>query len=360
MRIWIDLDNTPHVPFFAPIIRELAREHHDVVLTARDAFQVRALADRWGLSYSLIGRHDGRGRVRKVAGLLRRSAQLLPFCREERPDIALSHGSRAQILLGNALGIPTVLITDYEHARTVPLGWPKWVIVPRALLDTALTRKIGRVKSYRGIKEDVYVPEFAPDPAISADVDVAEGDLIVVVRPPATEAHYHTAASESLFEATMSRLTHETGVRVVLLPRSEQQKDELCAAFPQWFDGGRTVVPHSAVNGLDLLWLSDLAISGGGTMSREAAALGVPAYSIFGGELGAVDQALEREGRLVVIRTPKDIHSRILLEKRERRAKPDARPRPALSDIIAAVDSIAQSECGTAETSTLGGRTSTP
>ena len=166
-KIWIDLDNTPHVPFFRPIIRELGNRGHDVVLTARDAFQVCELASRFALSYTKVGRHYGKNRLLKVSGLLWRSVQLLPFALRERPMLALSHGSRAQILLCNLLRIPTIMVNDYEHAKTPPLVRPRWEIVPDALLNENLhCRNRDRILTYRGIKEDVYAPELAPDPSL--------------------------------------------------------------------------------------------------------------------------------------------------------------------------------------------------
>ena len=121
------------MPFFIPVIRELQRRGHEVSLTARDAFQVCELANQKGMRYAKIGRHYGKNRMMKVLGLVWRSAQLLPFCMRKRPGLALSHGARSQMLLCNLLRIPTVLVLDYEHAKTPPLVRPRWEIVPDAL-----------------------------------------------------------------------------------------------------------------------------------------------------------------------------------------------------------------------------------
>src|SRR5438105_4048320 len=129
MKIWIDLDNTPHVPFFKPIIRDLEKRGHKVALTARDAFQVCELATQFGLAPTTIGRHYGRNRAMKVCGLAWRSLQLGPFALREKPALAVSHGSRAQILLCNFLRIPTVMIMDYEFAKTPLFLRPRWEIV---------------------------------------------------------------------------------------------------------------------------------------------------------------------------------------------------------------------------------------
>src|SRR6266481_7204642 len=157
MKIWIDLDNTPHVPFFKPIIRELERRGHTVAITARDAFQVCEMAERLGVPYTKVGRHYGKNRFLKVWGLGWRSAQLLPFVMQEKPSLALSHGSRAQILLSNLLRIPTVLIMDYEHVQTPPLVRPRWEIVPVALVRETLHGKDTQpIRTSPRIKAELY------------------------------------------------------------------------------------------------------------------------------------------------------------------------------------------------------------
>ena len=349
VKIWIDLDNTPHVPFFAPVIQELERRGHEVVLTARDAFQVCELADQMGLSYRKIGRHYGGNPIMKVAGLFWRSGQLLPFYLHEKPDVALSHGSRAQTLLLNLLRVPTVLITDYEHSRTIPLASPKWVILPEALSHSELDfgeKHAMRARYYRGIKEDVYVPRLRPDPSVLAELGLPEDEIVVTVRPPANEAHYRNPESDVLFVEFMSRLSQTPGIRAVLLPRNDRQAQLLRASYPEWFSNNKTVIPPRAVDGLNLIWFSDLVVSGGGTMNREAAALGIPVYSIFGGMIGAVDRSLEQNGRLTLVGTPEEVRTKIPLSPRDKDGQPDSSPRPALLDIIGHLEAIIEIECG--------------
>ena len=343
-RIWIDLDNTPHVPFFIPIIRELEKRGHEVVLTARDAFQVCELAEEKGLRFSKVGRHYGKNPVLKLAGLAVRSCQLLPFYVRQRPGLALSHGARSLNLLANVVRLPTVLIADYEHARTAPLTHPRWTIVPDALSPRRLPSAVSRVRYYRGIKEDVYAPDFVPAPAMKSELGLDGDEMIVTVRPPADEAHYYNPESDVLFHELMDRVCRTPGVRAVLLPRNAHQERKLRAEFPAWFAGGRTIVPAHAVNGLDLIWISDLVVSGGGTMNREAAALGVPVYSIFRGTAGAVDLMLESQGRLCMIRTKDEVWSKIRFARRDKDRKPDNTPRAALREIVDHVEDIIRTE----------------
>lgn len=339
-KIWIDLDNTPHVPFFIPIMRELERRGHKVVLTARDAFQVCDLADKMGLKYIQIGHHYGKNPFKKVFGLFIRSKQLLPFLRREKPELALSHGARSQIFLSNLFHIPSILIADYEHSKTLRMARPKWLIVPESLLGHQAVVKPEMIRYYRGIKEDVYVPDFKPDPRLLKELGLGMDDLIVTVRPPADEAHYYNPESTVLFIALMDRLVKTPSIRAVLLPRNQAQGEKYRESNPEWFKDGKTIVPARAVDGLDLIWLSDFVVSGGGTMNREAAALGVPVYSIFRGTIGAVDEMLEKEGRLTLIHNEEEVWSRIPFTRRDKTRLPDSAPRPALNDIIEHVESI--------------------
>jgi predicted glycosyltransferase len=341
-RIWIDLDNTPHVPFFLPIIRALEGEGHSVVLTARDAFQVCNLADRHGLSYTTVGRHYGANRLKKVAGTVWRAAQLVPFAWREKPDISMSHGSRSLVIVSGLLGIPSMLLFDYEHARRIPLLKPALGVAPESINDPDLARDFRYgVRSYPGLKEDVYASGFHPDPSILADLGVTDGELLVTVRPPATEAHYHNPEAEALYVEVVEFLGGTPGVRMVILPRTAgAQREFVLRTWPGWCEEKKIILPRQALDGLNLVWHSDLVVSGGGTMNREAAALGVPVYSIFRGKLGAVDRYLAREGRLVLIASREDVRSKIHAVKRVKSAEAAGAERPALRQILNAAHEL--------------------
>jgi len=344
MKIWIDLDNSPHVPFFAPIIRELENRGLSVVLTARRAFQVCELADLFHLNYKVIGRHYGKNSLFKLTGTCLRALQLAPLALAEKPDVALSHGSRAQLLLAAIMHLPSILMMDYEHVKGLRLMQPNWLLVPDVIPGDAVSHETNVLK-YPGIKEDVYVPSFSPDPAIVAELGLSPSDLIVTARPPANEAHYHNPESETLFDAVLDRLTAEPGVRVVLLPRNERQESDLRKSRAESFTTRKIIVPGHAIDGLNLIWHSDIVISGGGTMNREAAALGVPVYSVFRGPIGAVDRYLANSGRLVLLEYPKDVPSKLILKRRQRTAKPSNRNGGALRKIIEDVVTIAEAGC---------------
>lgn len=333
-RIWIDLDNSPHVPFFLPIIEDLRKRGHEVILTARDAYQVRELLDLYRLPCKVIGRHYGKNRAAKILGTGIRATQLILRMFHEKIDLAVSHGSRAQMLCGYVLGIPTLLILDYEYIAMMGFIRPNWILVPEIIPDSKELKPKSQVLRYPGLKEDVYVPRFQLNPSVGSQLGLDEDDIVVTVRPPAVEAHYHNPEAEVLLDAALNFLTQSPHVRVILLPRNEAQARTLRETWGKWISSHKIVVPEHAIDGINLIWFSDLVVSGGGTMNREAAALGVPVYSIFRGKIGAVDRQLQREGRLILIENAEDIRKKIVLARRPKSEEKKREDRPALGAIV--------------------------
>jgi uncharacterized protein len=337
--IWIDLDNSPHVPFFTPIIKQLEERGHHVILTARDTFQVLGLADSHKLNYTTVGKHYGASKLLKVMGTVWRSVQLARVILQRRPDISISHGSRSLILLSSLLGIPTILLFDYEYAKRLPFIKPTLGIAPEALDNPQIGRQFSNgLRLYSGIKEDIYVPGFRPEPSIIQRLNLDERDIVVTIRPPANEAHYHNPESDRLFVKVVEFLGANSGVRMIILPRNEKsQKEFIYKTWPEWCQDRRIIIPDRVVDGLNLIWHSDLVISGGGTMNREAAALGVPVYSIFRGTLGAVDRYLAELGRLIMIEKVEDVNSKIHVVKRKKDFQKSIDDRLALKQIMEAI-----------------------
>jgi predicted glycosyltransferase len=342
-KIWIDLDNSPHVPFFKPIAEELERRGYSVVFTARDCFQVQELADLMKLNYRCIGHHYGKHTAAKLAGIVVRALQLLPYVLRRRPQLAVSHGSRSMFVLASMLRIPSITIMDYEHARWVWWLGNAWAMLPDVIPGNTLKLRNDRILRYPGIKEDVYAPFFRPDPAIKCILGLRDEELVVTLRPPATEAHYHNRESEVLLDAVFEMILQTPNVKVVLLPRTAKQEAELRTQWPGAFDSNTVIVPKQAVNGLDLIWFSDLVVSGGGTMNREAAALGVQVYSIFRGKTGAVDEYLAKSGRLVLLRSANEVRTKLKLVRRDINTRSEANNRETLATIVDHITRIVES-----------------
>jgi predicted glycosyltransferase len=332
-KIWIDLDNSPHVPFFAPIIEDLERQGYSVFVTARDAYQVWELADFFHLKCTRVGRHYGKHKLLKVLGTCFRALQLMKLVWRKRPDLAVAHGSRSQTLASLLLRIPSVAIFDYEFVNSSALFKATWLIVPE-IVAKSIQLQEGNILQYPGIKEDVYAPGFMSDPSIKSVLGLKGSEVVVTVRPPADEAHYHNSESDTLFEAVMDLLGKASDVRVILLPRNSKQALALRKSWPALFETGKVVIPEQPVDGLNLIWHSDLVISGGGTMNREAAALGVPVYSIFRGKIGAVDRYLADAGRMVLLESVADVRGKIALDRRHRTIDPQRKNSAALRKIV--------------------------
>ena len=212
-KIWIDLDNSPHVPFFLPIIEGLEKKGHQIFLTARDSYQVCDLLRLHNLSCRVVGRHYGKKWILKVLGTALRAGQLLPLAIKERPSLVVSHGSRAQQLVASLLGIPSVMMFDYEFTKTTGFLHPDWVFMPEVIPDERVQQRPDHVLRYHGLKEDVYVPRFKPDPNVRKLLGVRHDELVVTVRPPATEAHYHNPEGEQFLAETLRYLLEESAAR---------------------------------------------------------------------------------------------------------------------------------------------------
>ncbi len=333
-KIWIDLDNSPHVPFFAPIIEALERRGFSVLVTARDCFQVCALAELLRVRHHRVGRHYGKNPALKLLGLGIRAIQMMPAALRAKPALALSHGSRSQLIASRLLGIPSFMVGDYEFSRMFAVVRPQCLIVPEVIPDDALRPFSVPLLRYPGIKEDVYAHRFRPNPSLPRELGLDPGKIVVTIRPPATEAHYHVPESDQLFAAVLDFLGGHPEVKIVLVPRNLRQDKAIRALKPHLFASGQAVIPDRVVDGLNLIWYSDLVISGGGTMNREAAALGVPVYSIFRGKIGAVDHYLAAQGRLTLIESADQLRKKLQLLPRERLQTPSPRRPGALEAIV--------------------------
>jgi predicted glycosyltransferase len=343
-KIWVDLDNSPHVLFFRPIIEELRKRNYDVFVTARDAYQVRELLEFYRLPAQLIGKHHGRHKVLKAIGTCWRALTLAGAVRKENLDLAVTHGSRGCLLACALLRIPDVMLFDYEFVAKVPSIKPTWLMAPGVVVDH-YTGNGANLVQYPGIKEDVYLSKFLPDYGLKQRLGIPPDYLLVMVRPPAVEAHYHNPESEKLLTESINIFVNNPHTRILLLPRNTRQEAELRSAWAGAIALKQILIPAHVEDGLNLIWNSDLVISGGGTMNREAAALGVPVYSIFRGKIGAVDRFLADQGRLVLLETVEDVRTKVKPVRREQREQClNGENSPALETIVRNIISIVESK----------------
>ena len=311
MRVWIDVTNSPHVPFFRPLIALLEARGHEVTVTARAYAQTLELLEAAGIEHSVVGPgHGGASAVGKARALGGRLLALRRFVRGRGFDIALAHASHELALTARTLGIPSAYAFDYEFARLqhrLGCSSASRVVVPEAIPADRLRRlwaRGGKVCLYPGLKEEYYLSGFEPDTSVLDALGVDRSRVVVVVRTPPDVSLYHRQGNP-LFPDVLRLVGGDPTVHAVVLPRTAEQRASILA-----LDLPSLIVPDRAVDAPSLVALSDLVVSAGGTMNREAVALGVPVYTVFAGRLGAVDAALERDGRLRALASADELELR--------------------------------------------------
>ncbi len=300
MRVWIDLANSPHVALFTPLVERLQEDRDEVLLTVRDHAQTVALAQAAWPELTVIGGVSPAGRFRKALAIGARAVELWRFGRRTRPDVALSHGSYAQIVAARLARIPVVTMMDYEHqpANHLSFRLAQRIVVPAVFPDDALERfgaDMTKVVRYEGFKEELYLTHAQPNGDVPRQLGIDGSCILAVLRPPPTGALYHRGENDR-FDEVLTELESRQDVAIVLLPRNDEQANG--------YAGRRVTIPARPVDGVSLLASADLVVGGGGTMTREAALLGTPTYTVFMPELAAVDEELMRLGRIVDLRRP--------------------------------------------------------
>ena len=301
MRVWADCTAAPHPLVLWPIIERLRRGGHEVEVTAREYGQLLGVLERLGLDYTVVGRHVGGSAVAKGAAVGSRSVRLLRWARRRKFDLALAHGSVDLAVVSRLLRVPSAQMQDYEFAglqRRISFRAALLVIAPDAIRAERLVAagaRAERLFRFPGLKEEYYLPDLELSEAVLGDLGIEREKILAVVRPPAESSAYH--ADSPLYGRVLDRLLAEPGACTVVIPRTERQRHELVerGAVAR---GGPLIVPDRAIDAQSLIAYADLVIGAGGTMNREAAALGTPVYTIFRGRMGGVDEQLLAEGRL--------------------------------------------------------------
>src|SRR5215210_1368353 len=299
-----------HVLVFRPLIELLRERGDEVEITARDYAQTLQLLELHGLEATVVGRHGGRSRLGKARSLFSRLRALRRWARPRDFDLALAHGSHELTMSARRLGVPSATTHDYEFAtlqHQLGMRAATTVVVPESIPEERLARfgvRPPKLLRYPGLKEEYYLADFEPDPAVLERLGVDRSHVLVVLRPPPDVSLYHRH-SNPLFPQTLDYLGKLEDVRSVVLPRTEAQRE-----FVRDLDLPSMIVPDRAVDAPSLIALADVVVSAGGTMNREAAALGIPVYTTYGGRLGGVDEELIRSGRLKPLTDPRALELR--------------------------------------------------
>jgi uncharacterized protein len=307
LRIWIDITAPAHVLVFRPLIALMRERGDEVEVTARDYAGVGELLKLHGIEAQPIGRHGGASSLGKLAAMVDRVPTLRRWAKGRNFDAALAHGSHYLTMAARSLGIPSSTTFDYEFATLQhQLGCraATFVVVPEAIPPERLRRygvRPPKLRRYEGLKEEYYLADFDPDPRVLEEFSLDPEKVLVTVRTPPALALYHRHSNPFFFEM-LEHVGSQAGVQAVVLPRTDEQ-----AELVRGLGSEPLIVPDHAVDAQSLIGFSDLVVGAGGTINREAAALGVPVYTTFAGRLGGVDEALIREGRLRPLTDPRDL-----------------------------------------------------
>jgi uncharacterized protein len=304
MRVWVDCTAAAHPLVLGPIVDRLRAAGHEVSVTAREYGQTVGVLERLGIEHEVVGRHADAGSGAKAAAVGRRSAALARWARPRRFELVLAHGSVDAAVVSALLRLPLVQMQDYEHAgvqRQLAFRVARRVIVPDAIPIAAMRRAGAAPRKlfrYPGLKEDYYLFDFVPDAAVIDELGVDRARVLVVVRPPPETSAYH--AENPLYERLIADLRARSGIDVVGIPRTERQRAALAGL----------IVPDRAIDAQSLIAHADLVVGAGGTMNREAVALGTPVWTLFSGRIGAVDARLVADGRMRVLTDPAELELR--------------------------------------------------
>jgi uncharacterized protein len=310
VHIWIDFSTAPDPLFFRPLIERFQKRGHTTWLTAREFSETTRIARACGLQFEVVGEHGGSTLTGKSIAILKRAANLARMARRERIDLALGFNSYAQAVAARIAGIPLATCMDYEYqpANHIAFRLAQRVIVPHGFDIPTLRRQGGKpekVVFHEGLKEHVTLADFQPDqrfPQLMAELGIDQSDVLVTMRPPATQSSYHRFEN-ALFDSVLQYLANQTGVKVLVLPRYASQADQYRELALK-----NLIVPEKVLDGLNLVYWSDLVVSAGGSMNREAVVLGTPAYTVFKGAMAGVDRNLIADGVLGIISEEEDIH----------------------------------------------------
>jgi predicted glycosyltransferase len=308
--IWFDLDNSPHVPLFRPMFKELEERNIKFFITAGEYAQTIDLLKLWNIDFELIGKHGGRNKFKKISNLVYRASQLSRCIRDKDIKLAVSHGSRSQLLSAKINGIESILMMDYEYTeRRIFNLLSTYLLIPKIIPDERLESariNLSKVIRYNGFKEELYINNFTPEKDFRKKINIGNKDILIVIRPPGMSGNYHDRKSEGFFLKAVRFFLESANTVCLIVNRTDREKNFLINNFEL---SNKLRFLEKPVDGLQLLYCADICLSGGGTMNREAALLGTRTYSIFTGKRPYLDEYLQEVGKLKFIESDKDLES---------------------------------------------------
>ncbi len=287
MIIWFDAVTSKEPLLFNTIAIELEKEGHEVIFTCRDYDYVVTLFELLGREVTVLGKHGGGTLYGKLKAGNERIGLLANYINdlENKPDYHISYSCPESTRVAFGLAIPTILINDSPHAKavgklTIPLS--KYLIYSSCIRNEgwfALGATEEQLKPYDGLDEVAWIRDFSPNDGILNELGLTQEDNFIVCRPEESSAAYMLEkgmADQTHLDTILKEIFETYNGKAVVFPRYEKQKLILKETFQD-----RIIIPPKAVDTLSLYYYSDMCITGGATMAREAASMGTPSISYY-------------------------------------------------------------------------------
>jgi len=308
--IWFDLDNSPHVPLFRPVFNELQNRQVEFKITARNFAQTQDLLNFWNINYIAVGSHGGKNKLKKIFNLFHRAYQLKKALSKYQVNLAVSHGSRSQLITAKWMDIPSVIMLDYEYTESKIFNYlSTYLLIPKYIPDERLIKagfNLKKIIRYNGFKEELYLNYFKPEIDFREKIGVTDDQILIIVRPPGITGNYHNIKSERLLIEALKYFSSFDNTLILIVNRTNKEKEYIISNFKL---NEKVKFLDKPVDGLQLLYSADIAISGGGTMNRESSLLGTKTYSIFKGRKPYLDEYLQSKGKLQFLQSHNDLQN---------------------------------------------------
>jgi hypothetical protein len=317
-NIWFDLDNSPHVPLFRPVFNELKNREIEFKITARNFAQTQDLLNFWNINYIAVGSHGGKNKLKKIFNLFHRAYQLKKALSKYQVNLAVSHGSRSQLITAKWMGIPSVIMLDYEYTESKIFNYlSTYLLIPKYIPAERLIKagfNLKKIIRYNGFKEELYLNYFKPEIDFREKIGVTDDQILIVIRPPGITGNYHNEKSENLLIEALRYFSSFSDTIILIVNRTAKEKKFITSNFKL---NEKVKFLDKPVNGLQLLYSADISVSGGGTMNREASLLGTETYSIFTGKKPYLDEYLQMMGKLKFLQNIKEFQNIRVERKRK-------------------------------------------
>lgn len=307
LLVWIDFENAPHVWVFKEFIKRFELDNIEVLISARDFSYTLQLCEYFRINAIVVdSKSKSKSNLSKLKSVIERGFKLRDFLKKNKiePTLSISHGSRSQAFASYLLNIKNISLDDYEHSFRLFNYFVNHLLTPFPIKPENWGIFKNKVVNYPGLKEELYL--FNSDDFSKLKIDFIDNNNInVLFRPESNFTHYSSKKSYELQNIIINRISEIKNVNLIVLPRNSEQKKGLIKIFEE--KNINYVIPDKIINGAALIYNSDIVIGGGGTMTREAAIMGIPSYSFFAGKLGEVDVYLGKIGKLKLLKNEKDV-----------------------------------------------------